>query len=544
MNSITGLEKASARPDFVTDELFRLLVKNVKDYAIFLLDPAGHVATWNEGAERIKGYKEEEILGKHFSTFYPLAAKQSGWPDYELKVAAQEGRFEDEGWRVRKDGTLFWADVVITAVRDESGELRAFAKITRDLTERKSAEEILREGEERYRMLVDAVHDYAIFMLDPDGYVMTWNSGAERLKGYRADEIIGKHFSAFYPPERAAEGFPAQELAIASAEGRFEEENWRVRKDGSMFWANVVLTAVRNPEGVLQGFSKVTRDITERRKLELAAKQLTRELRARVEELGAANGALAEKSAEIEALVYGVSHDVRGPLVNLQGFNHEIQRSCRELVDAIETHAEVRDDVREIVRRIVDVDMREATGFMETSVSHLSRIVDGLLRLSRVGRIVYEHRLVDVAAIMSGLQGSLQGTIAAAGAEVHVGELPPVWSDPSAIEQIFANLIANALRYREPARPCRIEIGGELRENGAIASYYVKDNGVGIPENALPTLFTAFQRFHPQFGPGEGMGLSLVRRIVERLNGRIRVESKVGEGTTFFIELPNLERQL
>src|ERR1700761_7532437 len=204
------------------EQRFRLLVESVRDYAIFMLDPDGVVLTWNAGAERFKGYRADEIIGQHFSRFYPSEALARKLPEHELKTAAEVGRFEDEGWRVRKDGTLFWADVVITAVHDESGELRAFAKVTRDLTERRNADEILRQSEERYRTLVDAVRDYAIFMLDPDGYVMTWNSGAERLKGYRADEIIGKHFSVFYPPERAAEGFPAQELAIASSEGRFE----------------------------------------------------------------------------------------------------------------------------------------------------------------------------------------------------------------------------------------------------------------------------------------------------------------------------------
>lgn len=536
-------EGAKAATEFVSDELFRLLVKSVKDYAIFLLDPSGYVATWNEGAERIKGYKAEEIIGKHFSAFYPRAAKESGWPDYELKAAEAEGRFEDEGWRVRKDGSLFWADVVITAVRDERGELRAFAKVTRDLTERKNVEEILRQSEERYRTLVDAVRDYAIFMLDPDGFVVTWNCGAERLKGYRAEEIVGKHFSTFYPPERAAEGFPARELEIARSEGRFEEEDWRVRKDGTMFWANVVLTAVFDKDGVLQGFSKITRDITERRKLELATQQLTRELNVRVDELGAANRALAEKNQEIEAFVYGVSHDVRGPLVNLQGFNREIQRSCGELLGAIEADSSISADLRETAGRVGD-DMREASWFMETAVSHLSNIIDGLLRLSRLGRVAYRCQLANMNEIASRVIRALQGTIDAAGAEVVAGNLPPVWADPSAVEQIFSNLISNALNYRDPNRRSRIEIGGALENGGALASYYVRDNGMGIPEAALTDLFTAFRRFHPQLSPGEGMGLAMVRRILERLKGKIRVESEIGEGTTFVFDLPNYDRQL
>jgi len=519
----------------VTNELFRLLVQSVKDYAIFLLDASGHVASWNEGAQRIKGYTEAEIVGKHFSVFYPQSVKDSGWPDYELKTAAAEGRFEDEGWRVRNDGSMFWADVVITALRDESGTLVGFAKVTRDLTERRSAEEELRQSEERYRLLVDTVQDYAIFMLDPNGYVMTWNSGAERLKGYKAEEIVGQHFSKFYPPERAAEGFPEQELQIARSEGRFEEENWRVRKDGTCFWANVVLTAVYNKNGELQGFSKVTRDITDRR-------YLTDQLNERVAELAETNRTLGEKNREVETFVYSVSHDVRGPLVNLQGFNREIQRSSAELLSVLESDPAVPAGVLTRARHIISGDMRESSAFMENAVAHLGRIVDALLRLSRLGRVEYEYSFTNVSEIVKSVVRSLQGTIQEKGAQIIVKDLPSVWADPSAIEQIFANLISNALRYSDPTRRPRIEIGGSSDPAEGLARYYVKDNGLGIPEHAIRDVFTAFRRFHPEAGPGEGMGLVMVRRVVERHNGKIRVESKVGQGTLFSLEFPNTVR--
>lgn len=521
----------------VTNELFRLLVQSVKDYAIFLLDASGHVASWNEGAQRIKGYSEADIVGKHFSIFYQQAARDTGWPDYELKVAAAEGRFEDEGWRVRKDGTLFWADVVITALRDQAGKLLGFAKVTRDLTERRRTEEELRQSEQRYRLLVDAVQDYAIFMLDPDGFVVTWNSGAERLKGYKADEIIGQHFSKFYPPERAAEGFPEQELKIARTEGRFEEENWRVRKDGTRFWANVVLSAVYNKNGQLQGFSKVTRDITDRR-------YLTDQLNERVAELAETNRTLAEKNREVETFVYSVSHDVRGPLVNLQGFNREIQRSSQELLSVLESDPGVPANVLTRARSIVTADMRESSAFMESAVAHLGRIVDALLRLSRLGRVEYECAFINVSEVVKNVLRSLQGTIQEKGAEIVVKELPPVWADSSAIEQIFSNLIGNALRYSDPARRPRIEIGGSSDASVGLARYYVKDNGLGIPESAIRVLFTAFRRFHPEAGPGEGMGLVMVRRVVERHNGKIRVESSEGQGSTFSLEFPNTVRNL
>jgi PAS domain S-box-containing protein len=272
------LEKQEAKHE--ADQL-RLLVQGTTDYAIFLLDPQGNVASWNPGAERIKGYKPHEIIGQHFSKFYPQEPIDRGWPAHELKVAKAEGRFEDVGWRVRKDGSQFWANVVITALRDEQGQLHGFSKVTRDLTERKQAEEALRRSEERFRLLVEGVSDYAIFLLDPQGNVASWNPGAERIKGYKPDEIIGQHFSKFYPQEAIDRGWPAHELKVAKAEGRFEDEGWRLRKDGSQFWANVVITALYGEAGDFRGFSKITRDMTERKRSEENARRLVEEAAAR-----------------------------------------------------------------------------------------------------------------------------------------------------------------------------------------------------------------------------------------------------------------------
>ncbi len=223
-------------------EAFRLLVESTRDYAIFILDPSGHVASWNEGAYRLKGYRREEILGQHFSVFYPPEAREQHWPEKELEMAQRDGRFEDEGWRLRKDGRRFWANVVITALRDASGTLVGFGKVSRDLTERRNAELALRDSEERFRLLLESTPDYAIFMLDPQGHIASWNAGAQRIKGYRADEIIGQHLSTFYTPEAVASGWPEHELREAERVGRFEDEGWRVRKDGTRFWANVVMT--------------------------------------------------------------------------------------------------------------------------------------------------------------------------------------------------------------------------------------------------------------------------------------------------------------
>jgi PAS domain S-box-containing protein len=266
-----------------TDQLLRDIVGGIRDYAIFLLDPAGHVMTWNAGAEVIKGYKASEIIGSHFSIFYPKEARDRGYPDHELRVAAKEGRYEDEGWRVRKDGSQFWANVIITVIRDAEGTLRAFSKVTRDLTERKRQEDSLRSSEERYRSLVEGVKDYAIFMMDPQGFVLSWNAGARAVKGYEAHEIIGAHFSRFYTPEAIQRHWPQHELEVTTREGRFEDEGWRVRKDGSRFWANVVITAIRGGTGDLIGFTKITRDLTERRLQEKAMRQSEERLRLLVE---------------------------------------------------------------------------------------------------------------------------------------------------------------------------------------------------------------------------------------------------------------------
>jgi PAS domain S-box-containing protein len=258
----------SAQPPLAAD--YRLLVQGVVDYAIFMLDPTGHVMTWNAGAEQIKGYATGEIIGKHFSVFYPPEDNSAGKPARELEQAIAEGHLEDEGRRVRKDGTRFRANVVITALRDPDGSLRGFGMVVRDVTDRRAAERALFESEERFRLLVQGVLDYAIFMLDPQGNIASWNAGAQRIKGYLPEEIIGKHFSVFYPPEDNAAGKPARELEQAIAEGRLEDEGWRVRKDGTRFWANVVITALYDEHGVLRGFGKVTRDLTERRAAEQA----------------------------------------------------------------------------------------------------------------------------------------------------------------------------------------------------------------------------------------------------------------------------------
>jgi PAS domain S-box-containing protein len=257
---------------FSAPSAYELLIQGVVDYAIYMLDLQGRVASWNPGAEQIKGYTFQEIVGEHFSRFYTEEDRAAGKPAEALRIATETGRFTAEAWRVRKDGSRFWAMVVIDPIYRD-GVLIGFAKVTRDMTEQHNAQLATLESERRFRLLVQGVTDYAIYMLSPDGYVTNWNAGAERIKGYDAAEITGQHFSRFYTPEDAGAGMPANALETARREGRYEAEGWRVRKDGTRFWASVVVEAIHD-HGELIGFAKITRDLTERRKAQIALEQL------------------------------------------------------------------------------------------------------------------------------------------------------------------------------------------------------------------------------------------------------------------------------
>ena len=302
------MERSDRHIESLTDEgRYRLLVEAVTDYAIYMLDASGIVTTWNPGAQRFKGYAANEIIGQHFSRFYTEDDRKTGLPNRALETAEREGKFEAEGWRVRKDGSRFWAYVVIDPIRDRSGQIIGFAKITRDLTERKAAEQVLHRSEEQFRLLVQGVSDYAIYLLDLEGNITSWNLGAQRIKGYFANEIIGQHFSRFYTDEDRAAGLPELALETVRKQGRFEKEAWRVRKDGSRFWAHVIIDPIRDDEGSAIGYAKITRDITERRKAE--------------EELQKARefSLQAQKLEAIGQLTGGIAHDFNNLLMAVLG---------------------------------------------------------------------------------------------------------------------------------------------------------------------------------------------------------------------------------
>jgi PAS domain S-box-containing protein len=384
-----------------------------------------------------------------------------------------------------------------------------------------------------FHLLVESTVDYAIFMLDPQGRIISWNAGAERIKGYQRQEIIGKHFSVFYPADAIARNWPAEELARAEQHGRFEDEGWRVRKDGTRFWADVVITALRDESGDLKGFTKVTRDVTQRKVNQERIENLTRELERRVQELATTNHELVQKTSENESFVYSVSHDLRGPLVNLQGFSHELTLTKSRLTDLLADHR-LPDDLRQEAATLVSEDLSESVAYISNAVRHLGNIIDGLLRLSRVGRVEYDMKLVDVNVVVAEILGAMQRTISESRATLQLAALPVARGDRTAIGQIFANLIGNALKSLDETRPGLIQVSGSSDEPPVFA---VADNGIGIPLEYRAKMFQVFQHVHRAKSRGEGMGLAIVRRIVERHGGRIWFESTAGVGTTFFFTL-------
>ena len=503
-----------------SDERFRMLVEGVTDYAIFMLDPQGHVLTWNTGARRIKGYDATEIIGQHFSKFYPPEALHRRLPEHELRVAAAEGRFEDEGWRVRKDGTMFWANVVITALRDDSGLLRGFAKVTRDLTQRREHEEALRRSEERFRLLVEGVTDHAIFMLDPNGYIVTWNSGAERIKGYRADEIIGQHFSKFYPPDAVESRWPEHELQIATETGRFVEDGWRVRKNGERFWANVTITALRDRSGRLHGFAKLTRDLSERKR----AETLVADGAQRDEMLEAERSAriAAQKAARVkDEFLATLSHELRTPLNSILGWTQILRRQVTPKPEDFQRGMEV----------------------IERNTRAQAQLIEDLLDLSRImsGRIRLDVQQMPIVDVVRGAVDSAEPIAQTKGVRLE-STLDPrcgnVSGDPGRLQQIIWNLLTNAIKFTPKGGNVRVL----LQRVNAHVEVSVSDTGVGIPASFLPYVFDRFSQSDSsttRSQGGLGLGLAISRQLVELHGGSIQAKSLgEGKGATFIVTLP------
>jgi PAS domain S-box-containing protein len=506
-----GIAKEALLEGTTEAERFRLLVEAVTDYAIYMLDTNGIVTSWNAGAERIKGYKASEIVGRSFANFYEEADRKAGLPQRVLAIAGRDGKFQAEGWRVRKDGTRFWAFVIVDAIYDK-GKLIGFAKITRDLTARRQAEAELRRSEELFRRLVEGVTDYAIYMLDPSGIVSNWNAGAQRIKGYGPDEIIGQHFSIFYTDEDRDRGEPARSLAIAERDGRFEAEAWRQRKDGTRFWANVVIDAIREPSGRLLGFAKITRDITERREAQTALDR-TREALLH-----------SQKIEAIGKLTGGVAHDFNNLLTVVLGS-------------------------LDLLRRYVPSDDPRISRLLDNALQGAQRgatLTQRMLAFAR--RQELDLRPVDLVELTRGMRDLLQRSL---GPQIAIETrfplaLDSVMADPHQLETSLLNLAVNA-RDAMPAGGVltiaarnEVTVGDAKLRPGRYVRLTLSDTGEGMDAE---TLARATEPFFTTKGTGKGtgLGLSMVHGMVEQLGGQLILHSKPGEGTAAELWLPAAE---
>lgn len=498
---------AAEKQLFDSERRFRLLVEGIVDYAIYMLDTSGYVTNWNAGARRIKGYAAEEIIGQHFGVFYPLEDRAAGLPGRCLEEARKEGRFAAEGWRVRKDGTRFLASVVIDAIYDE-GELIGFAKITRDISERHAAQHALLDSERHLKLLVSGVSDYALYMLDPSGLVTSWNIGGERIKGYKPEEIIGQHFSKFYTDIDRKAARPARALSIARETGRYEEEGWRVRKDGSYFWASVVIDAIRADDGNIIGFAKITRDITERRNGQIAMEKMQRQL------------ADSQKMEALGQLTGGVAHDFNNLLMIVSGNVTKL----RKLVGA-------------------QPDATRAVEAIELASRRGGTLTRQLLTFSRRQRVHpetvdLESRVDAIRELLTTALGTHIDLTMDVGSNVW-----PVTVDPTELEIALVNLVINARDAMPDGGTVTIRIrNGSLEDDdaapdGEYVAICVGDTGVGIPEDIVAKIFDPFFTTKP-IGKGTGLGLSQVHGFAHQAGGTIKVKSTLGEGTQFTIYLP------
>jgi PAS domain S-box-containing protein len=493
-----------------SERRFRLLVEGVIDYAIYMLDPSGVVINWNPGAERLKGYTSDEILGQHFSKFYTREERAAGLPARVLEIAAREGRYEGEGWRVRKDGSRFWAMVVVDAIRNKAGELEGFAKVTRDITERRSAQQTIRDSERHFRLLVAGVTDYALFMLDPNGIVISWNAGAERIKGYTADEIIGQHFSKFYPERDRAAGVPARALYTATRESRFEVEGWRCRKDGTLFWANVIINAIRDEKGDLVGFAKITRDLTERREAQIALREAQQQR------------AYSQKMDALGQLTGGIAHDFNNLLTVVSGHIQLLKQK-------------VSDDAR-IANAIAAIELATARG--ET----LTRQLLTFSRRHKLSPSVFA--LADRIEAFGIMMESSIGTTVKLRATIEP-EIWPVKVDAHEFELALVNITLNARDAMPNGGVISLTAenillsGNETlaKVTGEFVALRVADTGTGIAPDLLPKVFDPFFTTKPP-EKGSGLGLSQVYGFAHQSGGTVTVESELGKGTMVTLYLP------
>jgi PAS domain S-box-containing protein len=489
------------RGEPIDAERYRQLVEAVPDHGIFLLDAQGHVVSWTVAAERITGHRADEVLGQHLGMFYPEDTRAQA--DRHLRQAAAQGKCEDEGWRVRKDGSLFWTNALITPLYDDAGSLTGFGHVARDLTERKTLELAQQENAERFRLLVDGVLDYAIYMLSPDGIIQSWNRGAELIKGYTADEVIGQHYRMFFKTEDAEQGFPAWQLQRALLHGRTEEEGWRVRKDGTAFWANIIVTPIYGKNGSLAGYAKVTRDTTERSKL----RELSHSLQ------------------QMNEFLAMLAHELRNPLAPMRNVIELLQREASPSVTV------------KISRDILD-----------RQLNHLTRLMDELLDAGRLtsGKIHIKPERISFKHVTTQAVEAVWPAIHGRDQTFHL-DAPPndivVNADEMRLVQVMQNLLSNASKFTPEGG--RIELRSRCTSGRLCVS--VADNGQGMTPQEIHRIFALFSqgdRVKETHHAGLGIGLALARSIVEMHGGTITATSAgVGRGSVLSFELPGASEE-
>ena len=493
-------------------ERFQQFMSGVKDYAIYMLSPEGLIRSWNAGAQRFKGYTAEEIIGQHFSRFYTEEDRAIDLPRRALQTALDEGKFENEGWRVRKDGSRFWATVVIDPIRDAGGTLLGFAKITRDITERKQAAQALHGSQEQFRLLVQGVTDYAIYMLSPEGLITNWNAGAQRIKGYDQAEAVGTHFSRFYAEEDRNKGLPMAALKIAAAEGRFEGEGHRIRKDGTRFWAHVVIDPIRNELGELIGYAKITRDITEKRKA--------------MEDLERAKEALfqSQKLEAIGQLTGGIAHDFNNLLNVIVGGVAILSREMQTPMSAkiLESMQRAATQGAALTQQLLTFARKQPLKQNKYNLNRIISSFEAVLRRAKKSSISFDMKLDPL--------------------------LPPALVDAAQFEAVLLNLVVNAGDAMPDGGTITLSTEPvELRQDtieGLPAGRYVKvtvrDTGTGMPpevaKRATEPFFTT-----KEVGKGTGMGLSQVYGTIKQFGGDMTIETEIGKGTAISLFLPAQE---
>jgi len=490
------------------------MVEEIQDYAIILLDEDGIIRNWNKGAQKIKLYSEKEIVGKHFSIFYLQEDIDSNLPQKLMNEARETGRAAQEGWRKRKDGTKFWGSITITAIHDEANNVIGYSKVTRDLTDKKHSEDKLRLSEERYHQMIAEVQDYAIILLSAEGVIENWNVGAERIKGYSSDEIIGKKFEVFYTEEDRKNELPNKLLKKARETGKANHEGWRVRKDGSKFWGSIVITALHSKAGAVIGFSKVTRDLTQKKIAD--------------DKLAAYTEELEMQNSELEQFAYVASHDIQEPLRKIQTF-----------AELIKEHI----DDREFVNRYMDK--------LDASAKRMVQLIKSLLNYSRIAKDEAASQItrVDLNAILDEVKQDYELLLEEKKVNIVCETLPIVTGSPVQLGQLLSNLIGNAIKFSkgDPVITISSTIVGRNEIANApkslIAEKYhlvtLADNGIGFEEQYKDSIFHLFKRLHGKLDyAGTGIGLALCKKIAENHNGFIDACGQLGQGAAFYIYLP------